>query len=239
MTLSIALRGDTARFPGNTLPALRAAWRAGADLVKVDVHLTRDGYPVLAGERTAELRNRPPRPLADLSLAELAAARDDVEHRIPTLLEVLSEFRDGDVPALVLDSASAEAALASDALLRERGFAEHVLHTGSVEALGSLSAQNPSARLLLPWDQEVLPSAAALHGLRPTYLGMRSPLLTREGIVEAHRSGYLVAAWDVEDFSEMARLVGTGVDAIAAERLDDLVAVVSGRAQDEVQVSGV
>ncbi|MEU3310423.1 glycerophosphodiester phosphodiesterase, partial [Nocardiopsis sp. NPDC006832] len=39
MTLSIALRGDTARYPGNTLPALRSALRGGVDLVKIDVHL--------------------------------------------------------------------------------------------------------------------------------------------------------------------------------------------------------
>ncbi|MGW9346653.1 glycerophosphodiester phosphodiesterase [Nocardiopsis flavescens] len=237
MTLSIALRGDTARFPGNTLPALRSAWRAGADLVKIDVHLTSDGYPVLVDERTVATPGSPPRPVADLTLAELAGARDDVERRIPTLMEVVAEFRDEEGPPLLVDSASPEAALATDALLRDRPCAR-VLHTGSTETLAALRAQSPEARLMIAWDQPTPPAESALRGLRPAFLGTHHTLITRDSIGEMHRFGYSIAAWTVNDFTEMARLIGMGVDAIATERVDDLVPLTTGRAQGGVQATG-
>ena len=237
MTLSIALRGDTARFPGNTLPALRSAWRAGADLVKIDVHLTSDGYPVLVDERTVAAPGAPPRPVDELTLAELAGARDDVERRIPTLMEVTAEFSGDEGPPLLVDSASPEAALAADALLCDRS-ATRVLHTGSTEALAALRAQNPEARLMLAWDQPTPPSESALRGLRPTYLGTHHTLITRDSIGEMHRFGYSVVAWTVNDFTEMTRLVGIGVDAIATERVDDLVPLTTGRTQGGVPTAG-
>ncbi|MCY9782795.1 glycerophosphodiester phosphodiesterase [Nocardiopsis sp. EMB25] len=225
MTLSIALSGDTAHFPGNTLPALRSAWRAGADLVKVDVHLSSDGYPVLVDERVATAPGAPPRPVTDLTLAELAAARDDVERRVPTLMEVLGEFRPGVAPPLLIDAAAPDAVLAADALLRERGLADRVLFTGSVETLGALRSRSSEAPLLLAWDQPGLPPEDVARTLHPTYLGVRNTFLNRERIGEIHRFGYRVAVWNVNEFPEMARYVGMGVDALATERIEDLTSL--------------
>ncbi|WP_159940030.1 MULTISPECIES: glycerophosphodiester phosphodiesterase [unclassified Nocardiopsis] len=232
MTLSIALRGDTARFPGNTLPALRSASRAGADLVKVDVHLTLDGYPVLADERVVAAPGSPPRPVGELTLAELAATRDDLERRVPTLMEVLAEYGDAP-PPLLLDAAAPEAALAADALLRAYGFGDRVLFTGSTEALGALRARSPGARLMLAWDRPGPPPEEATRSLRPEYLGMHYTLLTRELVGEMHRFGYLVTAWTVNDFPEMARVLGMGVDALATERIEDLVSLTRSRERGE------
>ncbi|NYJ33432.1 glycerophosphodiester phosphodiesterase [Nocardiopsis aegyptia] len=229
MTLSIALRGDTAHHPGNTLPSLRSALRAGADLVKVDLHLTTDGYPVLADERVVAPPGSPPRRVADLSLAELAATREDVERRVPTLMEVLAEHRGGDAPPLLLDAGSPEAALAADALLRERGLADQVLFTGATETLTALRERSSGVPLLLAWDQPGMPPEELTRTLRPAFLGTHFTLLTRDLITEIHRSGYRVTAWTVNEFPEMARLIGMGVDALATERVDDLVSLTSGR----------
>ncbi|PDP88894.1 glycerophosphodiester phosphodiesterase [Glycomyces fuscus] len=229
MTLSIALRGDTARFPGNTLPALRSASRAGADLVKIDVHLTSDGYPVLVDERLVAAPGSPPRPVGELTLAELAAARDDVEQRVPTLMEVLAEFSGDAPPPLLVDACGPEAALAADSMLRARGFGDRVLFTGSTETLDALRDRSPDARLMLAWDKPGPPSEDEVRTLRPAFLGTHYTLLTRELVSEMHRRGYLVTAWTVNDFPEMARVVGMGVDALATERIEDLVSLTSGR----------
>lgn len=238
MTLSIALRGDTAHHPGNTLPALRSALRAGADLVKVDVHLTTDGYPVLADDRVVAPPGAPPRRVADLTLAEIAATRDDVDRRVPTLMEVLAEHRGGDAPPLLLDAGSSEAALAADALLRERGLADQVLFTGSTETLTALRERSAVVPLLLAWDQPGMPPDELTRTLRPAFLGTHFTLLTRELITEMHRFGYRVTAWTVNEFPEMARLIGMGVDALATERVDDLVSLTSGRELGDVATAG-
>jgi glycerophosphoryl diester phosphodiesterase len=43
----IAHRGDSAHAPENTLDAARLGWEMGADAWELDVHLTRDGVPVV------------------------------------------------------------------------------------------------------------------------------------------------------------------------------------------------
>ena len=238
MTLSIALRGDTARFPGNTLPALRSALRAGVDLVKIDVHLTADGYPVLVDERVVTVPGSPPRQVEELALAELAAARDDVERRVPTLMEVLAEFCGRDTAPLLIDSASPDAALAADQVLREHGFGDHAVFTGPTETLRALRARNPGAQLMLARDQPGPPPEDLARSLRPTFLGAHYTLLSRETIGEIHRHGYRVVAWTVNEFPEMARLIGMGVDALATERVDELVSLATGRAQGATEKPG-
>lgn len=238
MTLSIALRGDTARLPGNTLPALRSASRAGADLVKIDIHLTSDGYPVLVDERLVAVPGSPPRPVDALTLAELAGARDDVERRIPTLMEALAEFGGHRHPPLLVDAHAPEAALAAHAFLHRRGLGEQVLFTGPVETLRALRAQSPGVRLLLTWDRPAMPPDDLARMLRPEFLGTHHTFLTRELITEMHRFGYLVTAWSVNEFPEMARLIGMGVDALATARIDDLVSLTSGRARGPAALAG-
>jgi glycerophosphoryl diester phosphodiesterase len=45
--LIIAHRGDSSHAPENTREAARRGWEAGADAWELDVHLTRDGIPVI------------------------------------------------------------------------------------------------------------------------------------------------------------------------------------------------
>ena len=231
MTLSIALRGDTARFPGNTLPALRSALRAGVDLVKIDVHLTSDGYPVLVDERVVAVPGSPPRQVSELTLAELAACREDVERRVPTLMEVLAEFYGRDAPPLMIDALTPEAALAADAVLREHGFGDRTLFAGPAETLQALRDRSPGIDLMLAWDQPGPPPEEMVRSLRPTFLGTHHALVNRDTVGEIHRLGYRILAWTVNEYSDMARLIGMGVDALATERVDDLLALTTGRTQ--------
>ncbi|MBE2997462.1 glycerophosphodiester phosphodiesterase [Nocardiopsis sp. HNM0947] len=232
MTLSIALRGDTARHPGNTLPALRSALRAGTDLVKIDVHLTRDGYPVLVDEHLVAAPGSAPRPVEEMSLVELAVARRDVDSRVPTLMEVLAEFRARDVPNLLVEATAPQAALAADTLLRERGFADQLVFTGPYEALDALRGRSGRARLLMLRDQPGLPPDDVLRTVRPDFLGTHHSLLTREVIAEMRGFGFGVAAWSANEFPDMARLVGMGVDAVATERVVDLVSLTRGNREE-------
>lgn len=50
----VAHRGDPYVHRENTLPSVRSALHKGADVVEVDVRLTRDGVPVLLHDATLE-----------------------------------------------------------------------------------------------------------------------------------------------------------------------------------------
>src|SRR5699024_1020386 len=107
--------------------------------------------------------------------------------------------------------------ISTDTLLRERGFADRLLFTGPVEVLNALRGRSTRAHLLLPWEQPGPPPDDLTHTLRPTFLGTHHTLLNRELVEDLQHRGFRVAAWAVNEYSEMARLAGMGVDAAATD----------------------
>src|SRR5919205_920211 len=87
--LIIAHRGASAVAPENTMAAFREAIAAGADGIEFDVHLTRDGVPVIIHDstlrRTAGLSHR----LADLTLPEL----ESLDVGVPSLEQLFTLFK--------------------------------------------------------------------------------------------------------------------------------------------------
>ncbi|AMV72985.1 glycerophosphodiester phosphodiesterase [Desulfuromonas carbonis] len=66
-----AHRGASGRAPENTLAAFRAAEADGADGIELDVHLSRDGVPVVIHDETLERTSDGRGPVRDFTLAEL------------------------------------------------------------------------------------------------------------------------------------------------------------------------
>ena len=96
----IAHRGDSAAAPENTLRAIALAFDLGADMVEVDVHVSRDGVPVIIHDDTLEATTNGHGRVADHTLAELKTldagswkGPAHVGERIPTLREALELAR--------------------------------------------------------------------------------------------------------------------------------------------------
>ncbi len=94
--LVIGHRGNPAEAPENTLSSIRSAFAVGADLVEVDVRLSRDGIPVIIHDPTVDRTTDGKGPVAAKMLAELkhldAGSWKDVRfsgERVPTLAEAL------------------------------------------------------------------------------------------------------------------------------------------------------
>lgn len=68
----VAHRGYAAKYPENTLPALRAALRAGVIWVECDVQLAGDRVPVLLHDATLDRTANDPRSVFELDATELA-----------------------------------------------------------------------------------------------------------------------------------------------------------------------
>ncbi len=91
-----AHRGFSTAAPENTLAALDAAWRVGADVAEIDVQLTRDGRVVLMHDRTLNRTTDGSGFVKDHTLAEIKALDAGAwfqakfaGERVPTLAEVL------------------------------------------------------------------------------------------------------------------------------------------------------
>lgn len=99
----IAHRGASAYHPENTMSAFRRAYEMGAEMIELDILLSKDGIPVAIHDETLERTTNGKGKVAELTLKELkeldAGSWFDDHHigeRIPTLEEVL-EFAKGKI----------------------------------------------------------------------------------------------------------------------------------------------
>ncbi len=94
-----AHRGAMETHPENTLVAFREAVKAGAHMIEFDVHLTKDGEPVVLHDATVDRTTNGTGRVAEMTLSEIkrldAGSWKSPEfkgERIPTLSEVLREM---------------------------------------------------------------------------------------------------------------------------------------------------
>lgn len=99
--LKIAHRGYSALYPENTLPAFIKAVECGADMVEFDVHLSRDGHPVVIHDNDVDRTSDGTGNVRDMTLAELKELDFNFKKLpelgrvpLPTLDEVLETLAD-------------------------------------------------------------------------------------------------------------------------------------------------
>jgi glycerophosphoryl diester phosphodiesterase len=226
--LNIAHRGASAVAPANTLAAFSKAVELGADGIEFDVHLSADGVPVVIHDSAVDATTDGSGQVAEIDLAQLkqldAGAYFDPAYageRIPTLEEVLQAFGDRLLLNIELKSTSP----------RDNGLERAVLALVKQYKLENrvlLSSFNPfSLRrakriaphvyvgLLYAPDLPIFLSRAWLAFLFPHEARHPKHTMVDAGYMRwAHRRGYRVNTWTVDDPDEMRRLIGLGVDGI-------------------------
>ncbi len=239
-TLVVSHRTNAGNAPENTLAGIEAAIRDGAHAIEVDVRATRDGALVLLHDETLERTTGDPRPVAEVSLAEVQQLRiNDLHGRvtpqsIPTLAEAIAVI-DGrcaleiDLPIRGLETAIAEvvrryqaerwtwftAHPPQDAALL-RALCPRSLVFLSVAPHPLLAERNdPELRGHMPLDlPDAIRIAASLglHGLNPQHEALGPAL-----IEHARARGLLVGCWTLNDADSIGRAVALGVDAITTD----------------------
>lgn len=232
----IGHRGAAAHVPENTLASLAHAVQAGVDALEFDVHVTRDGVPVVHHDTTLDRTTSGTGPLANRTRAELrsldAGAHFSADGgatfpfrgcglTIPTLDEVLESFPH--LPLLLEIKVAAASPAVRRTLDRHRA-AGRVAVASFVDAAmlafrdspyPTGAAQGDVARLLV----------AALVGLplRPTYRTASVP--TRHGALplpvgrfvrRLRPLGIPVHVWTVDMPAEARRLWTLGVSGIVS-----------------------
>jgi glycerophosphoryl diester phosphodiesterase len=234
----IAHRGFSARAPENTMVAIEAAIAHGADAVEFDVHVTRDGVPVLFHDATLERTTNASGPVRERSYDELRGldagswfAPRFAGEPIPSLEDALSridarvarvypevkgyrEPRDLDrMVDLVVERAMVgrTAFISMDwrALDRMRD-----RHTGLT--VGYIVEKAGRA---LQAIERVAGDSSALLDFKASLL-LDEPSLAERAL----EAGIELAVWTVDDPKEAERLLALGVYRITTNRVTELVA---------------
>ncbi|WP_406288820.1 glycerophosphodiester phosphodiesterase [Embleya sp. NBC_00896] len=229
MTLAVAHRGDPRRLRENTLPSLASALEQGADLVEIDLEVTRDGHLVLLHDatlrrlwwRNAHVRN--------LTLAQVKEIGGRGKYRVPSFDEAL-ELAWDTKGRLMVDFGEVEIAGPAVEAVARHAVGEQILYVGGPAAMRAVREHAPDAHIGLSAGAfRELPPEAVLREIRPEYINLRWRAYDAALVERCHADGYGVSAWTVDSPRVMARLADMGVDMIISNRIGRLLDVLAGR----------
>lgn len=237
----VAHRGNSSVAPQNTLAAFEAAWRAGAELVELDIQLTRDGQVVVLHDDTVDATTDGSGAVADLDLAQVRAldagtwfAPAFTGQQVPTFAEVLAWQADRPGIGLLLELKGSwtpeQVAPVTDAI-EAAGLTDRVIGQSfwpqTVAALAEVAPQLRRGLLIFEVPADLVARCTELGVMTCNPYG---PLLVADpGLVtRLHEAGLQVMVWTLDEPEHWAAAIGVGVDAIISNRPDRLVGWLDG-----------
>lgn len=242
--LAIGHRGCAGEVPENTLASFARGAADGAVVIETDVHLTRDGVPVLLHDDDVARVTDGSGPVRELSFAQVRAldagyrfTADDGSApfrgaglRIPSLAEALAslpgmrfnlelkEDRPGiceRVLAVIREANREELTLVTSG---EDGLMQQlrsaVRRSGARVALGASTGD--VARFALAARDGITPPRETMALQVPAaFLGR--PLVTPEFVRAAHAHEIHVHVWTINEPREIAELLALGVDGVISD----------------------
>lgn len=238
--LIIAHRGDSAHRPENTLASFASALLAGADIVELDVQLTRDARLAVIHDPTVDRTTNGAGRVHDLTFQELRALSAGYPsqfgdayagERVPTLQEVLG-FLKGRARALIeikKESVSDDAASGIEALSVEA--VRHAEMAGDVALISFEPRALMRCRELGPEIKRGhlfyrATPAEVVAGARAVECDLVMPekgMLSDELIRLARAARLNVATWVVDDPEELRALLRYDLFAVGTNRPGELI----------------
>lgn len=232
--LVIAHRGASDRAPENTLEAFQCALDDGADALELDVHLSRDGVPVVIHDPTLDRTTDQTGAIAAMTWTDIQQANAGARHldpawatrqvRVPSLEEVVEGIRD--IPLLIeIKAAAAQVAVAE--VVTRLGAADRVVvaafehralgvFRGGPIAVGA--SRRDIARLTLR-ARTGLPVSlphVACFAVPDRWRGLEIP--TPRSVALSRKHGIPLHVWTVDDPGRALQLWRRGVSGIITNR---------------------
>lgn len=229
MAFAAAHRGLSADYAENTIPAFRAAARAGFPCMELDLRITADKEVVVlhdAGiERTTDGNGR----VADMKYDELRTYETG-EGPIPRLDDLLGGLGDWYGLWNIEIKANGAAGPALD-LMAHHGLLERMqLSAMDPRALATSRKAYPEVpRGLIVLGPPDIDDITLAREAECTWMNVDHEFLEPETLEELKAADLLVGAWTVNDADRARELVAAGVDCIITDTTD-VLAVVQGQA---------
>lgn len=247
-----AHRGSSLLAPENTLPAFELALAHGADVLEIDVRLSRDGeIIVIHDERVDRTCNGQGR-VRDMSLSalkKLNAAHHYTDltgrrHQHPdtpllTLSEMFEYLPHATINIDIKDNSN-EAAAAVATVIEKADRVSNV-NVGSFHAPALVHFRNALPQVTTAASQSEVAQLYFKRGLYRNaafeflqiplrYMGI--PLATRSFIRHANQRGIKTVYWTINDQNTMQQLIERGVTGFVTDRVD-IAGTLLGRGEDD------
>lgn len=244
----VAHRGENTQAPENSLPAFRAAFANGANIIEGDFYLTEAG-DIVCIHTQSEMKK-----LAGSDMPIVKLGRDDLQTldlasksfksmspvRIPTAEEVFAEIPKGKSIFFEIKNYPKGFFEKLESARKSAGLDESQISLISFDfnALKDAKSRNPRYKCYFLYniknrDGKILPEAgeiagrvksANLDGVDVSCWG-----LTEEYVRDLKSRGMHVAVWTVNKVEDMEKFIKWGVDSVTTDRSAEFIKALSGK----------
>lgn len=231
-------RGAMGHAPENTMASFRLGRELGADMIELDVHLSRDRVPVVIHDENLARTTNGKGDVNELTLAQLqrldAGSRHSPEfagERIPSLDEVLA-WAKGKIPVNIEIKNGPRfyrgiERLVLEAVARHGALDEVVVSSFDHLCLQAIKKMEPRIRTGILYSSRFWDPVGYARRLGADAFHPRWNYVTAEFVREAHEAGLAVNSWVANSPALMETLIELGVDMIGTNYPDRLKAAAS------------
>lgn len=243
----VAHRGFSGRFPENTLSAMRAAVQAGADLVEIDVQLTKDAELVVMHDDSVDRTTNGTGEVKDLTFQQVraldAGSKFDVRfagERVPTLEESIDAVQGGAILNIEVKSIEDPGmrpvvAQKIKELIERRNYAQHVqIMSFDADFMLEMRKQCPTVSMALlaianPFNLKLKQA----QKLKMDGLHLMHKSVSQDEVSDIHRAGLNTHVYTVNRPASMLRVLRRGVDGVITNHPDLAGAVMDAHFNDK------
>jgi glycerophosphoryl diester phosphodiesterase len=223
----IGHRGAMAYAPENTLSSFEKAVQLGAEVIEMDVHLSRDGEVAVIHDEKVNRTTNGRGLVSQMLLIELKKLRIKRTEQIPTLAEVLGKFK-GRCQFNVELKGEGAALPALDIVKKCGLLKETIFSSFDGPQLVRIKGKDSRARVAFLCEEKKLNMLAIAKSLKAEAINPKKKLATPELIKNAHESGLKVNVWTVNRAPAMTKYIEMGADGIITNKPDVLKKLLSG-----------
>jgi glycerophosphoryl diester phosphodiesterase len=235
-TLVFGHRGAKSYAPMNTIPAFELAWQQGAHGIELDVHRSKDGYPVIVHDFTIDHTTNSTGLVTDKTLKELkeldAGSWFSYEYegvQIPTLDEVFESVGQKlivnvEIKSLDTDVTDGVEQVVADCILRHAMQDRVVVSSFNPYTLLRFRQILPDCALgflyedSVPLDSHAIMAGHVYEAYHPYFVA-----ITPEMVAEQHAQGRVINTWTVNQPQDARRLRDWGVDCLITDCPDRIL----------------